>query len=139
METIFEGSLNEGSDGYDDKQIEQQHGGSAKNVVAQYFPKDFVVVAYEEELWPGQIETNEEERAYVKCMAHSELSWKWSEKKNKLFSPLDDIKSKIEEQKKMSTKRSVFQIPEWKSRWGKSNNNCYFFIFIFYYSFNGVL
>lgn len=89
-----------------------------KDLSPKYVQEDYVVVEYEGEMWPGQIASVEEDGAYVKCMARSGLCWKWPEKEDKIFYPLSDIKFKINEPQKKSTKRALFQVPELADRWG---------------------
>lgn len=80
---------------------------------------DFVLVEYEGELWPGQIQTKEADGAYVKCLTRCGRSWKWPEKEDIIFYPTHKIKFKIDTPKKMSTKRALFRVPELEDKWGK--------------------
>lgn len=98
----------------------EDYGAVEPRAQNEYKSDDYVVVEYEGELWPGQIQRTESDGAYVKCMARCGLAWKWPEKEDLIFYPKGNIKFKIEPPKKLSTKRALFQVVELESKWGAS-------------------
>lgn len=81
--------------------------------------EEFVMVDYEGEYWPGQVQTLATNGAYIKCMARSGNLWKWPDKEDCVFYPKKDIKLSISKPTQRSTKRKLFYVPELEGIWGK--------------------
>lgn len=100
----------------EEEHIEEKENESSalnKNLLCDsYVLHDYVVVEYEGEIWPGKVTTLEEDGAYIKCMTRCGLAWKWPEKEDCIFYSKTDIKFKIKEPKKLSTKRALYNVPE---------------------------
>jgi hypothetical protein len=75
----------------------------------------FVVVEYEEELFPGVILKKKANGAEVKCMQRAGKYWKWPTSSDIMFYWKKDIVMKILSVQKVGKAR--FSIPELKSRW----------------------
>ena len=71
----------------------------------------FVIVKYENELYPGVIEDFDEEGAFVSAMMKSLTNWKWPVNKDVVFYPWEKVIGGINPPKMLS-KRGVFAVPE---------------------------
>lgn len=71
----------------------------------------FVVVMYENELYPGIIVSYNDDGASISAMQKALKSWKWPEKKDELFYDWTQIVGGINPPKKIN-KRGFFSVPE---------------------------
>lgn len=72
---------------------------------------EYVIFKYDEELYPGIIESVCEEGALISAMKKSLKLWKWPKTKDELLYPWDDILGCIKPPKLLS-KRGLFSVPE---------------------------
>lgn len=88
--------------------------------LTMFLPKadEYVLVEYEGETWPGQVQSVDVDGAYVNCMMRCGLAWKWPEKQDCIFYPINKIISAIKPPLKLSTKRALFRVPELEYKWG---------------------
>lgn len=71
----------------------------------------FVVFKYEDNIFPGVIESFDDEGVSISAMKRSVNNWKWPENKDELYYKWEDVLGGIEPPK-MLNKRGVFAVPE---------------------------
>lgn len=107
-----------------DESVLDESVALAENIPSamQFIPKpddEHVIVEYEGEQCPGQVKTVDDDGAFVSCMTRCGLSWKWPEKPDCIFYPMDKIISPIKPPSKLGTKRALFRVPELEYKWGQ--------------------
>lgn len=76
---------------------------------SDYCVGDYVIVKYNEGLFPGQVLNVSVQGLTVKCMEKGKKAWKWPSKEDKLLYNRCDVVKKIDVQE---TRRGFYYIPE---------------------------
>lgn len=72
---------------------------------------DYVLVMYENQLYPGQVKEVAEHRVLISAMEKCGGNWKWPRKPDAIWYFYDDITQKIDKPCQIS-KREIFKVPE---------------------------
>ncbi|CAG5000327.1 unnamed protein product [Parnassius apollo] len=119
-ETDDEGEIQYASDStinLSDEFIADKSAAAAVDIpnATQFIPKpdDYVLVEYEGEQWPGQVKTVDDDGAFVSCMNRCGLSWKWPEKPDCIFYPMDKIISTFKTHQNWARSARFFEYRNW--------------------------